>query len=155
MWIELRVLARFAYMFLFTLIAVSYACAGDPVPASQQFRASVDAPAYMAPYMRPIEKQTPKRSRVVDKKFIGMSALMMGLTVADIESTQHCLGNHTCRELNPLLPRSHAGMYAVNVPINVAAMYLSYRLKAGGHRAWWIAPMVISGAHGVGAGFIF
>ena len=84
-----------------------------------------------------------------------MSALAMGLTIADIETTQHCLGDGTCRELNPLIPHSRAGMYAVNIPVNAVAMYLSYRLKAGGHKTWWIAPIAISGVHGVGAGFVF
>jgi hypothetical protein len=79
----------------------------------------------------------------------------MATTIADIEATQHCLGNGSCRELNPLMPHSHAGMYAVNIPINAAAMYLSYRLKASGRRSWWIAPLAISGAHAIGAGFVF
>jgi hypothetical protein len=96
-----------------------------------------------------------RRARVLDKKFVGMSVLAMGLTIADIESTQSCLRTGKCHELNPTLPHSHLGMYAVNVPINSAAMYLSYRLKASGHRSWWLAPVVISSAHGVGAVFTF
>jgi hypothetical protein len=137
----------------FTLVFALSAFAADPVPLKQELRASVEAPAYMAPYIRPIEAAKPKRT--IDAKFIGMSALVMGTTIADIETTQHCLGNGTCRELNPMIPHSRAGMYAVNLPINALAMYVSYRLKASGHKTWWIAPIAISGAHGVGAGFVF
>jgi hypothetical protein len=80
---------------------------------------------------------------------------MMGLTIADLERTQACLSHHTCQELNPMLPTSRAGMYAVNLPINAASMYLAYRLKAGGHRTWWIAPMLSTAGHGVGVAFRF
>jgi hypothetical protein len=154
MWIAtLRVAARFACVALFALVVVTFAFAAGPTPPDQQLRAPTSA--YMAPYIRPIEREKAKRSRVVDTKFIGMSALAMGLTIADIESTQHCLGNGTCRELNPLMPNSRAGMYAVSIPVNAVAMYLSYRLKASGHKTWWIVPLAISGAHGVGVGFRF
>jgi hypothetical protein len=156
MWTALlRVIAPIACILVFLLIGFTLAFAADPVPQSQQLRASTDVPPYVAPYMRPIKMETTKPSRVVDRKFVGMSALVLGLTVADIETTQHCLSNSTCKELNPLMPHSRAGMYAVNIPINAAAMYLSYRLKASGHKTWWIAPIAISGAHAVGAGFTF
>jgi hypothetical protein len=156
MWIAtLRAALRLTFVFAFALLAVNLAFAADPPASGQQFRASAEPPSYVAPYIRPIEPAKANSKRVVDGKFIGMSALAMGLTVADIESTQHCLRNGTCRELNPLMPHSRLGMYAVNVPVNALAMYVSYRLKAGGHKTWWIAPIAISGAHGVGAGFIF
>jgi hypothetical protein len=156
MWTAgLRAAARLLCVVVFALVSITFAFAADPVPPSRLSGASVKPTAYMVPYLRPVETPKPKRSRVMDTKFVAMSALAMGLTIADIESTQHCLGNGTCRELNPLIPHTRAGMYAVNVPINALAMYVSYRLKASGHRTWWIAPLAISGAHGVGAGFVF
>lgn len=96
-----------------------------------------------------------KQQRVIDKKFIAMSVALMGLTISDIEKTQHCLDRGTCVEMNPMLPHSRAGMYAVNLPINAAAMYLGYRLKASGHKTWWLAPMVETAGHLVGTGFRF
>jgi hypothetical protein len=135
-------------------IAVACASAQDAAP-SGKFRTVTETPAYYPSYFRPIESPKEKASTVVDTKFVTMSALAMGLTIVDIEMTQHCLGNGTCQELNPLMPHSRAGMYAVNIPVNAAAMYLSYRLKASGHKSWWIAPLAISGAHAVGAGFTF
>jgi hypothetical protein len=156
MWIAgLGTLPRFACVFFLALIFVSFAFAANRIPPNQQLQSSADSASNTAPYMRPIEQEKTKHRRVADKKFIGVSALAMGLTIADIETTQHCLGNGTCKELNPLMPHSRAGMYAVNVPVNALAIYMSYRLKANGHRTWWIAPIAISGAHGVGAGFIF
>jgi hypothetical protein len=146
---------RLGCVLMFVLLSVSFLLAAEPTTEKRAFVASSDEPVYVAPYMRPIQLQKQKTARVADAKFIGMSALAMGLTIADIESTQHCLGNGTCKELNPLMPHSRAGMYAVNIPINAAAMYLSYRLKASGRKAWWIAPLTITTAHGVGVAFKF
>ena len=157
MWTAVRCAAlRFACAVVLALLFLSLASAQEPAAPKPNLLASVDAPSYTAAYLiRPIEPAKPKPARVADATFIGMSALAMGLTVADIETTQHCLGNGTCRELNPLMPHSRAGMYAVNVPVNALLMYVSYRLKAGGHKTWWIAPIAISGSHAIGAGFVF
>jgi hypothetical protein len=111
------------------------------------------APAVM-PHFAPAEPQK-KQQRVIDKKFIAMSIAMMAFTVSDLEKTQGCLARGTCVEMNPMLPRSRAGMYAVNLPINAAAMYLAYRLKASGHKTWWIAPVIETAGHVVGTGFRF
>ncbi|MGZ4816764.1 MAG: hypothetical protein ACXVZV_15215 [Terriglobales bacterium] len=91
------------------------------------------------------------KKRTVDRKFVITSVLLMGLTIADMERTQHCLGQHTCVEMNPMLPRSRAGMYAVNIPMNAAAMYLGYRLKSAGRKSWLIAPSLMTAGHLVGA----
>jgi hypothetical protein len=145
-----------ACVLVFVFVFMSVASAQVPEAPEPQLRASIDVSAFNAAYLiRPIQPLKPKPQHVADAKFISMSALAMGLTIADIESTQHCLGDGTCRELNPLMPHSRAGMYAVNIPVNALLMYVSYRLKAGGHKTWWIAPLAISGAHGVGAGFVF
>jgi hypothetical protein len=139
---------------LVALLVCSFSFAQDTA-STGKFRVIGEAPVYHPSYLRPIQPAKEKSTPVVDAKFVTMSALAMGLTIVDIEMTQHCLNNGTCRELNPLMPHSRAGMYAVNMPVNAAAMYLSYRLKASGHKSWWIAPIAISGAHAVGAGFTF
>lgn len=92
------------------------------------------------------------RRKVIDRNFLLLGALTFGLTAADIELTQHCLKEKTCVELNPTLPHSRWGMYAVNTPVNLAVMYFSYRRKASGKGGWWIAPLVDAGIHGVGIG---
>ncbi|HYH00020.1 MAG TPA: hypothetical protein VD837_12870 [Terriglobales bacterium] len=93
----------------------------------------------------------PKR-KVMDRNFLLLAGLTFALTTADIELTQHCLKAKTCVELNPTLPLSRWGMYAVNTPVNLAVLYLSYRRKAAGKGDWWIAPVVDIGIHGVGIG---
>jgi hypothetical protein len=90
--------------------------------------------------------------KVMDKKFIALGALVFGLTAMDMEFTQHCLQRHTCVELNPTLPHSRIGMYAVNTPVNLAVMYFAYRRRAGGKWGWSIAPLVDIGSHVVGVG---
>jgi hypothetical protein len=90
--------------------------------------------------------------KVMDKKFIALGALVFGLTAMDMEFTQHCLQRHTCVELNPTLPHSRFGMYAVNTPVNLAVMYFSYRRRAAGKWGWWLAPVVDIGSHTVGVG---
>lgn len=94
----------------------------------------------------------PPKVKVMDKKFIALGVLTFGLTAMDVEFTQYCLHRHTCVELNPTLPTSHWGMYAVNTPVNMAVMYFSYRRRAAGKWGWWVAPAVDIGAHAVGIG---
>lgn len=102
-----------------------------------------------APAFRVTEPTKPKP--VVDRKFVVFSAVVMGLTIADLERTQHCLGNRTCVEMNPMLPHTRVGMYAVNVPINAMTMYLAYRMKSAQRKTWWILPSLVAAGHGVGA----
>jgi hypothetical protein len=92
------------------------------------------------------------RSKIADRTFITVGALVFGLTAMDMEFTQYCLQRHTCVELDPALPQSHFGMYAVNTPVNVAAMYYAYHRRAAGRRWWWLAPAVAIGSHAAGVG---
>lgn len=96
-----------------------------------------------------------KPPRVVDKKFVALSATLMTLTIWDLERTQHCLARGTCVEMNPMLPHSRAGMYAVNIPINAGTMYLAYKMKAAGWKTWWVAPALNIAGHAVGTGIRF
>jgi hypothetical protein len=117
-----------------------------------------EMPLPVAPAVMPrFVAATPEKAKphVIDKKFIVMGVALMAFTVSDLEKTQSCLAHGTCVEMNPMLPHSRPGMYAVNLPINAAAMYLAYRLKAGGHRSWWLAPAIETAGHVVGTGFRF
>jgi hypothetical protein len=87
------------------------------------------------------------RAKLVDKKFLGLGALVFATTSLDMEFTQHCLKANTCVELNPTLPTSHWGMYATNTPVNLGVMWLAHKRRAGGHRDWWIWPAVDAGIH--------
>jgi hypothetical protein len=101
--------------------------------------------------------QPPSRPKVIDKKFIVLTALVFGLTAMDIEMTQRCMHRGTCVELNPTLPHSRGGMYAVNTATNLGVMYLAFHRRNHEKRDWWIAPLIDIGAHvgGVGSNIRF
>jgi hypothetical protein len=113
----------------------------------------LSAPAAVSLAVRPVPE--PAKRKIVDKKFIFVNAMVLALTTADIELTQHCLAAKTCVELNPTLPRSRWGMYAVNTVTNTAVTYFSYRRRKSGKWGWWVAPVVDIGAHAVGVGSNF
>jgi len=92
------------------------------------------------------------KKKVLDKKFYALTGIATALTVMDFEMTQHCLGNHTCVEADPLMPSSRAGMYASSIPVNAALYYWSYRLKAKGSRVWWLPTVAAIASHAVGVG---
>ena len=98
------------------------------------------------------ETVTAKQKKVFDKKFAVLAGLAAGLTIADFEMTQHCLQRRTCVEADPLMPTSHAAMYASNIPLNAALFWWSYRRKEDGKRLWWLAPLMVVGSHAVGVG---
>jgi hypothetical protein len=102
---------------------------------------------------QPIVSERPaKPKKVFEKKFALLAGLAAGLTIADFEMTQHCLKFRTCAEADPLMPTSHAGMYASNMPLNAALFWWSYRRKQDGKRLWWLAPLVVVGSHAAGIG---
>ncbi|MFB3814275.1 MAG: hypothetical protein ACE14L_09190 [Terriglobales bacterium] len=113
---------------------------------------AVRAPLPGLPVSPLIAEPLPPKRKLVDKKFIALGILVFGLTALDVEMTQHCLKRRLCEELNPTLPRSHFGMYAVNTPVNAAVMYFSYRRRRSGKWGWWLAPVVDIGAHAAGVG---
>jgi hypothetical protein len=92
------------------------------------------------------------KKKVADKRFLAVTGVATALTVMDFEMTQHCLGNRTCVESDPLMPTSRAGMYASSAPVNVALYYWSYRLKAKGSRIWWLPTAAVIASHAVGVG---
>lgn len=94
----------------------------------------------------------PEQKKVIDKKFLFLTSLATGLTVADFELTQSCIAGHRCIESDPLMPSSHAGMYASSMPVNAGLTYLSYRLKAKGKRYWWVPVAAIVASHAIGVG---
>jgi len=146
---------RASRVFCVTVICL-FAAVGCPAQESTPATVVTNAPALESFRLpKPSLAETPQPRRVTDKKFFVISALVVGLTISDVERTQHCLHRGTCIEMNPMLPHSRAGMYAVNVPINVATLWLSYRMKSQGRRTWWIAPALVAAGHGMGTAFRF
>ncbi len=122
--------------------ALRNSAALETSPASE-FR--IEEFAVIAPVMAPEKK-------VVDKKFLAVTGIATALTVMDFEMTQHCLGNHTCRESDPLMPTSRAGMYASSAPVNAALYYWSYKLKQRGKSYWWVPTAAAIASHAIGVG---
>jgi len=79
-----------------------------------------------------------------------LNSLHFSLAFADIETTQHCINEHTCREGNPLLPSSQAGKLGVSLGIATFTAVASYQIKKETTKAWWLAPTVGIAAHTVG-----
>ena len=104
------------------------------------------------PAIEPMVRPAPARVRkVVDKKFLILTGLAIGWTVAGVELTQRCLHHRSCVELNPTLPTGHTAMYLANVPVTGALFYWSYRRKANGQRLWWLPTLVDLLPHAGGA----
>ena len=91
-----------------------------------------------------------RRSRTFDAKYAWLNGLQFSLAFADIETTQHCIDEHTCREGNPLMPSSQAGKFSVSLGIAAFTAVASYRLKKQHSKGWWIAPAVSIAGHAVG-----
>ena len=100
----------------------------------------------------PVIASDKAQKKVVDKKFLALTGVATALTVMDFEMTQHCLGNRTCVESDPLMPASRAGMYASSLPVNAALYYWSYRWKKQGKRLWWVPTAAAIASHAVGVG---
>jgi hypothetical protein len=89
-------------------------------------------------------------SKIFDAKYVWLNGLQLSLAFADIEITQHCIDEHTCREGNPLMPSSQAGKLSVSLGIAAFASVASYRLKKLRSKGWWVAPTVGIAGHAVG-----
>ncbi len=94
------------------------------------------------------------KPRTADRNYWLLTGVAVGLTVADIELTQHCLHQGTCHEGNPLVPTTNrAKLYPLQLGLTAAQSYLAYRLKRKGSKAWWLPQLSLSASHAVGVGF--
>ena len=101
--------------------------------------------------------QTPSwetKPRTADQNFWLWTGVAVGLTVADIELTQHCIHSGRCQEGNPLIPTtSRSKLYPLQLGLTAAHSYLGYRLKKKGNKRWWLPQFSLSASHGVGVAF--
>lgn len=94
--------------------------------------------------------------RTADRNFWLWTGISVGLTIADIELTQHCIHKGRCREGNPLLSGSRPQAYAIGMGITAGFSYLGYRLKKRQQQGknsflpWWYPQFALSAGHGVG-----
>ena len=88
--------------------------------------------------------------RVWSKPFIAAVALAGAATVADVETTEHCLRLPLCQEGNALYgPRpSRAKLYAINAPVTGVAIFLAYGLRKTGYQKASFVPLApVVGLH--------
>ncbi len=118
-------------------ILLTQAAAQDGLPDSPQSKVASqmtrhDRDAYLAkkyPDLLGIDKPVNSMGEAArTPAMLALGGLFFGSVVADIEGTQHCIHEHTCRESNPVLGQSRAQQYAVGIPIAatgfLCAMYL-------------------------------
>jgi hypothetical protein len=91
-----------------------------------------------------------RNPRIMDAKYFALNGVHLSMAIADIEMTQHCIDEHTCREGNPMMPSSFAGKIGVNLGIVGYTAAGSYWFKKHGSKKWWIMPIVGSAVHTVG-----
>ena len=87
---------------------------------------------------------------VLNKTYIVLNGLHLGMALADVEMTQHCIADHRCKEGNPMMPSSQAGQISVSVGIFAYAAGSSYWLKKHKSKMWWAPPAVGVVAHVIG-----
>jgi len=98
---------------------------------------------------------SPAPSRTVDRKFLLVNGLQLGMTMFDIAMTQNCIASGHCREANPLMPSSFSGQLTVGLTFVAYGSGVSYWLKKHKSRLWWLPPAsgVATHAVGVASGF--
>ena len=133
-------------LFVLTLAGLAEEVPSAPAPQSAMLSAVV--PALVQPIV-----VVPKTSKPTNtKKFWALTAFSAAMTVADIELTQNCLATvRGCYETDPLYGThpSRARMYAINVPINAAVTYISYKAFTGKKlsRFWTWPQLALAGTH--------
>lgn len=115
------------------------------------FAYSSPGPAAPASSSAGFTRTPPVRStRTFDAKYVWLNGFQFSLAFADVETTQHCIDKHTCREGNPLMPSSQAGRISVSLGFAAVTAVASYRLKKHRSKGWWAAPAVSIAGHAVG-----
>jgi hypothetical protein len=98
------------------------------------------------------QRATTLHKKIVDWKFIGLTAGLSGSTTLDIESTygalRRCGGN--CYEANPAARFIYAGRpvsYGIYSGLTGTAALATYKLREKGFRWWWVPILVNAGIH--------
>ena len=100
----------------------------------------------------------PKKKRIADKKFWFSAAVMVAVSVLDIESTKHAMNRDpNARELNSWLygkRPTRKKMYGILLPVTAAEIWAMWFVKKDAdNKAWVVIPVVHTGAHGFAAGW--
>lgn len=97
-----------------------------------------------------------RHPRTIDRKFLIVNGLHLGMAILDTEMTQHCIASHHCREGNPLMPSSQAGQLAVDFAFVAYGSGFSYWFKKHKSHLWWLPPTggIVAHTAGVATGLL-
>jgi hypothetical protein len=101
------------------------------IPASKMTKADRDA--YLCQKYgcdKPVTSRTQAAFSGPMPYFIGG---FIAASVYDIEGTQHCIANHTCKESNPLLGQTRAQAYSVSAGLGAAVIFSALQLRKNNH----------------------
>jgi hypothetical protein len=104
-----------------------------------------------------VNRASPVRTpQTFSTSYFLLNGLHLGMALFDVELTQHCINNHTCREGNPLMPSSHAGRLGVSMALVGYGSFFSARQKKNHSKYWWISPTAGLASHtaGVATGLV-
>jgi hypothetical protein len=126
-----------AVVTLLVLPAMAQELPNSPKPkvASQMTRHERDA--YLAkkyPDLLGIDKPVNSMGEAArTPAMVAFGGLFVGSVIADIEGTQHCVHDHTCRESNPILGQSRAQQYGVGIPLAATGFLCATYLRRHQH----------------------
>jgi hypothetical protein len=84
--------------------------------------------------------------RIADWNYVGLTGAMFGASVTDVELTERCQEQKTCRFVPPAVS-GRLAMYGLGIPAGLAVAYTSYRLKRNHHWFWVVPEALITGAN--------
>jgi hypothetical protein len=94
---------------------------------------------------------------LLNQTYFLLNGLNLGMALADVGLTQHCIADHRCKEGNPMMPSSQAGQIGISVGLFAYGAGTSYWLKKHKSKVWWTPPAVgvVSHIIGVASGLRF
>ena len=108
---------------------------------------------FMLPGLTLCQEVPPRKSNW--RPVLLMTAASVGTAIVDVEASQHCLAADACREANPLMPHSRAGMYAVKSGFAVGTTLQGLALRRSRNpvlrKMWWVPQAVYTAANIYGA----
>src|SRR5271165_5366162 len=93
------------------------------------------------------EKEATWKEAALTPGMVFGGAVLLGGTIADIQTTSACLKRHTCSEANPILGKHPSGaeMYAIAMPLDALLFYVAVDRKKQGKGLLPFAALYVTG----------
>ena len=112
-----------------------------------------------------VSAQEKTTEKVVDSKFLIVSASLIASSILDAESTFAAKSNPYIRikegnpVMRPFINSGRGATYSFFGVVNTATLYLSYRMKKSPNptlrKLWWLPPVAPTFSHGIGVAVNF